>query len=557
MYLNIEEGVNVMKLFKKAVSVIVSGAAAFTLMGNTTVILSDAAFDNTAITAESTEKDTFELNGELDAERIYDGSAYIHGINKTGSTGEIIEVPVYLKLEEDLQPQSIIGIAFKIEYDHDALELVDIDEPDESAFSDGGLNTNITNGVYMYTYTIANITVDPQYPIVNLHFKVKAEQGTYNIHLANHLFKGKALQLIHTQNRESETTYLKTYTKDFSITAENKPTKTLGNETFELNGRLDAERTYDGSAFIWGADMTGFKGDTIEVPVYLKLDEDAQPQSITGIAFKVGYDHDALELTDIDEPDEAGFSDGALNASPQTGVFLYTYTTDSITVDPQYPIVNLYFKVKADSGTYKIHLNNHLYGDKAFHIIHTQYSASEATYLKPYTKDISITAEKKLGKITGVNVDSSGTVTWNNVENAVKYKAVRYYKGRYYYGTATKDTSYKFVYAPDTYYQAYVLAYDSKGRFVKSETVDVNTGIGTIGEPVVDSSGNVTWDKVKYATHYRVVRITDGKPVYSKTVKDTSYSFVHVPDTDYRVMVIAYAGDGSEAASPIVTVKKA
>ena len=384
MYLNIEEGVNVMKLFKKAVSVIVSGAAAFTLMGNTTVILSDAAFDNTAITAESTEKDTFELNGELDAERIYDGSAYIRGINKTGSTGEIIEVPVYLKLEEDLQPQSIIGIAFKIEYDHDALELVDIDEPDESAFSDGGLNTNITNGVYMYTYTIANITVDPQYPIVNLYFKVKAEQGTYNIHLANHLFKGKALQLIHTQNRQSET-----------------------------------------------------------------------------------------------------------------------------------------------------------------------------TYLKPYTKDISITAEKKLGKITGVKVDSSGRVTWDSAENAMYYKAVRYYKGRYYYGTATKDTSYKFVYAPDTYYQAYVLAYDSKGRCVKSETIDVNTGIGTIGEPAVDSSGNVTWDKVKYATHYRVVRITYGKPVYSKTVKDTSYSFVHVPDTDYRVMVIAYAGDGSEAASPIVTVKKA
>ena len=149
---------------------------------------------------------------------------------------------------------------------------------------------------------------------------------------------------------------------------------------------LRGKRVYDGSANVKVGDAKGSAGETIEVPVYLELGSDVAEKFITGIGFKADYDKTALELTKIYEPDDSAFSDGAFNASTETGVVLYTYTVGDITVDPSLPVCMLQFTVKdgAKDGNYKINLVNHLFSaEDPIQIVHLQQPMKDATYLKP------------------------------------------------------------------------------------------------------------------------------------------------------------------------------
>ena len=178
----------------------------------------------------------------------------------------------------------------------------------------------------------------------------------------------------------------------FTVTGSGSSTDTpSGDDTpsVEPGGKdpLAGKRTYDGDAYLTFGEAKGAVGDTIEVPVFLKLDDKVTDKYITGIAFKVDYDNTALELVRIVEPDESGLSDGGFNQNPKTGVFLYNFTTGDITVDSTKPICNIQFKIKdgAKDGSYKINAVNHLFSaEDPIQIVHTQQPLKDATYLTPH-----------------------------------------------------------------------------------------------------------------------------------------------------------------------------
>ena len=157
-------------------------------------------------------------------------------------------------------------------------------------------------------------------------------------------------------------------------------------------GDPDPNRKYDGDANIKIGDAAAAAGETLSVPVYLELTK-ADPQYITGIGFKVVYDTTALELVDMKDGD--GFiSEGGFNYDTETGVFLYTFTTEDIKIDPTKPIGTLDFKVKstAKDGSYKINVINHLYGaDAPLQIIHVQEYMKDTTYLTPHVTQGTVT----------------------------------------------------------------------------------------------------------------------------------------------------------------------
>ena len=157
-------------------------------------------------------------------------------------------------------------------------------------------------------------------------------------------------------------------------------------------GDPDKNRVYDGDANVKIGDAVAAAGETISVPVYLELTK-ADPSYITGIGFKVVYDTTALELADMTDGD--GFiSEGAFNYDTTTGVFLFTFTSENIKIDPTKPIGTLKFNVKssAKDGSYKINVINHLYGPEAnLQIIHIQEPKQTTTYLTPHVTQGTVT----------------------------------------------------------------------------------------------------------------------------------------------------------------------
>lgn len=154
------------------------------------------------------------------SQRVYDGSATLTIGDGKAAVGEEIEVPVYLELGSDVKEKYITGIAFKTKYDTSALELTEVYEPEESALSDGALNASVDTGNILYTFTVADITVDSKYPMCILKFKVKdaAKDGDYNINVVNHLYsESDPIQIIHLQSMD-KTTYLTPTIKQGTIT---------------------------------------------------------------------------------------------------------------------------------------------------------------------------------------------------------------------------------------------------------------------------------------------------------------------------------------------------
>ena len=327
-----------------------------------------------------------------DENRIYDGDANLKVDTVKANAGETVDVPVYLELGANVDPKYITGIGFKVVYDKSALELVDMSDSD-GFLSDGGFNSDTETGVFLYTFTTEDIEIDPTKPIGILTFKVKdgTANGTYKVELINHLFEGANIQIIHTQYPQKDATYLTPHLTNGAVivgdtvitTSEPQP---VPGTTASSTKDPDENRIYDGDAYLKGETVKGSRGAEVKVPVYLELGANVDPKYITGIGFKVVYDKNALELVDISDGD--GFiSDGGFNADTETGVFLYTFTTEDIEIDATKPIGYFTFKVKdtAADGTYPVEFINHLFGPTAkIQIIHTQYPQKEATYLTPH-----------------------------------------------------------------------------------------------------------------------------------------------------------------------------
>jgi len=152
--------------------------------------------------------------------RVYDGSCKLSIAKKVkGEPGDTVDVPFYLELGNDVDPKYITGIAFTCVFDRSKLELVDIYDAEESGLTDGAFNASTETGNYLYSYSTANIEVDPNYPICVYSFKIKdGATGELPITVTNHLgYKNSPIQVIHKQNRGEETTYLQPTIEDGSI----------------------------------------------------------------------------------------------------------------------------------------------------------------------------------------------------------------------------------------------------------------------------------------------------------------------------------------------------
>lgn len=152
--------------------------------------------------------------------RVYDGSCKLSIAKKVkGEPGDTVDVPFYLELGNDVDPKYITGIAFTCVFDKSQLELVDIYDAEESGLTDGAFNASTETGNYLYSYSTANIEVDPKYPICVYSFKIKdGATGELPITVTNHLgYKNSPIQVIHKQNRGEETTYLQPTIEDGSI----------------------------------------------------------------------------------------------------------------------------------------------------------------------------------------------------------------------------------------------------------------------------------------------------------------------------------------------------
>ena len=160
-------------------------------------------------------------------------------------------------------------------------------------------------------------------------------------------------------------------------------------ETVSANSDVPADvddfERYDADAWLKGDTVKGNAGDTVKVPVFLMLDDKAEPKSIWGIGLKAVYDTSALELTDISEG-EGFINKGALTADVEKGIMLYQKTSEDIEIDPDRPVFILEFRIKDDTalGTYPVKLVDHLYGNMNPMIVHTSAPDNEAKYYTPH-----------------------------------------------------------------------------------------------------------------------------------------------------------------------------
>jgi hypothetical protein len=240
--------------------------------------------------------------------------------------------------------------------------------------------------------------------IAEFHVKLPADlaAGSYNLSITD----AKSMIVVDGKFGSDNSVLVNAPTaKGLTFTVTGSSSESGNTDTPIEGDPLEGKRIYDGDAYITIGEEKAAVGDTINVPVYLKLDEKIKDQFITGIAFKTIYDNTALELVRIVEPDESGLSEGGFNQNPKTGVFLYNFTVADITVDSTKPICYLQFKVKdgAKDGSYAIDVINHLFGATAkLQIVHTQQPLQDATYLTPHvTKGAVIVGEGSSDHLIG------------------------------------------------------------------------------------------------------------------------------------------------------------
>ncbi len=165
--------------------------------------------------------------------------------------------------------------------------------------------------------------------------------------------------------------------------------------TTTRNPEDEPDRIYDGDCTITVKEVEGAVGDEVDVPVYFDFGSNVNLKYITGIGFKVNYDKSKLELVDMS--DDAGFiSDGAFNSDTGTGVFMYTFSTENIEIDPSKPIGYFTFKIKEGaSGRIPVTLSNHLHDGWTVQVIHKQNKGEDTTYLKPTIVNGAVTVKEK------------------------------------------------------------------------------------------------------------------------------------------------------------------
>ena len=169
---------------------------------------------------------------------------------------------------------------------------------------------------------------------------------------------------------------------------------------------------------------------------------------------------------------------------------------------------------------------------------------------------LTVKDDKPLGYVNSLTVDENGTVAWDEADNAVAYRVGKVVNGKTYYGTKTENTSYQFKNLPKKDYQVFVVAYDADGRTAwgKKNLVEVGD-LGAVFNTKVDKNGKVTWNAARNAAYYRVGKIVSGKLYVGAKTEDTSYTLAGVPETDYKVFVVAFDNKGSKVAGAVINVK--
>lgn len=282
--------------------------------------------------------------------KIYDAEAQLTVGEATAKAGDTVSIPVYLTIPDN---DFITAVAFKAIYDKSALELTSITVPAVPALSEGKLDVSEESGIFCYTWSTKNITVDKSKPVCYYNFKVKSTAtGEYPIKLINHLVSdnSKPIEIVHTQEPHRKNTYY-------------DPTVTYGSIKI-ISGEAAVSKTYEGTAYIIvDKDIDAAPGESVSVPVYMELGNDVDGKYISGVGFKVTYSSD-LTLDAIVCPNDGGLDGGEEVVNLAKGIFCYSTNDKNITVDPSKPICILKFTPSFGAdGRYIINLVNHLTGD--------------------------------------------------------------------------------------------------------------------------------------------------------------------------------------------------
>ena len=304
--------------------------------------------------------------------KIYDAEAQLTVGEATAKAGDKVSVPVYLTIPEN---DFLTAVAFKAIYDKSALELESITEPSSPALSEGKLDVSEESGIFCYTWSTKDITVDKSKPVCYYNFKVKSTaSGEYPIKLVNHLVSdnSKPIEIVHTQEAHRKNTYY-------------DPSVTYGSIKV-MSDEASVSKTYEGTAYIIvDKDIDAAPGETVDVPVYMELGKDVvDGKYISGVGFKVSYSSD-LTLDAIVCPNDCGLDGGEENINLSKGIFCYSTSNKDITVDPSKPICILKFTPSFGAdGRYVINLVNHLTGDTSMpvEVVHRT-GAFPSTFLKP------------------------------------------------------------------------------------------------------------------------------------------------------------------------------
>ncbi len=260
------------------------------------------------------------------------------------------------------------------------------------------------------------------------------------------------------------------------------------------------------------------------------------PETVTTIKKSAFWGASALEAIDIPETVTA----------IENGAFTRCSALKDITVRNPECAIGQSTSTVSNSYDYKTSLYNYegtIYGyDGSTAQAYAQAHNYKFTLLSATAEDIA--------------VDETGNITWNRADGAVAYRIIKTYNNKTYYGKKTTDTSYKMNFDPKVRYELCIRSYNAEGIYTDSEPIVVETkGLEIAKEPALNEKGVLSWEPVKNAVSYRIVKSWGGKTYYSSKTEDCMMAVKYDSQTSYKFCVRAYDAQGNYTDGAVLNVQ--
>jgi hypothetical protein len=337
--------------------------------------------------------DSYVLIGDVQTEEPrwekYDGDAYIDVADVTAHAGGYVDVPVYMAFGDDVMPNYIYEAEFKAEYDKEALELIDIIRPKEAGISRGIFDCSVQNDTFVY-YSVGKnnrLAVIPERAMAILRFKVNEDAfGEYDVTIGSIISADDYPVIIHDVDPDGDTTYLRPIVDGGIVLVDDEEP-----EDIELPV---IEPEFIGIAEIrMGKDTKVMPGESFDIPVYVKLDENLDTSYITAMGFNLDYDKDAFEFEDIILTDPEQIDTDVLTQFMSKGFMLFESDNEEhIVIDPEKPFFTLRFKAGEETdGAFDIRLKSFIKdSDRFVHVIRDFDEDGMPSYYMPDIHDASV-----------------------------------------------------------------------------------------------------------------------------------------------------------------------